>query len=117
MIAWMAGHFIPEEVAIHSQVDNIFKMSWSSHAITKFAQNNPNPTEQALNNVSGRECTTICTWRAVLRVPSFYLDAPAVRQVVHYHPLLQPRHQLQLVSRIAGSDVFHPVSSLNLAPR
>jgi hypothetical protein len=83
-------------------------MSWS-HAITKVAQHNLSPTEQALNNVSGRVYvldTTICTRSEALRVPSLYHDAPAVRQVVHYHPFLQPRHQLQLVSRIVGSDVF-----------
>jgi hypothetical protein len=44
--------FIPE-VAIQAQVENIFKMSWS-YAITKVAQHNLSPTEQALNNVSGR---------------------------------------------------------------
>jgi hypothetical protein len=47
-------------------------------------------------------------------VPSFCHDAPAVRQAVHYHPFIQPRHQLQLISRIVGSNVFHPVSSLAL---
>jgi hypothetical protein len=31
-----------------------------------------------------------------LRVPSFYRDAPAVRQVVHYQPFLHQLHQLQL---------------------
>jgi hypothetical protein len=40
--------FIPE-VAIYSQVENIFKMSWS-HAITKVAQHNLRPTEQGYLN-------------------------------------------------------------------
>jgi hypothetical protein len=87
MIAWTDRTFIPE-VAIHSQVEKIFKMSWN-HAITKVAQHNVSPTEQERSKMLVVEYTCL-TQRyymhsEALRVPSFYHDAPAVRQVVHHH--------------------------------
>jgi hypothetical protein len=78
------GHFIPE-VTIHSQVENIFKMPWS-HAITKAAQHNLSPTEQPLNNVSGRvhllDTAILCTWRRYTCLLSVTMLLQCVKQFI-----------------------------------
>ena len=77
------GHFIPE-VAIHSQVETIFKMSWK-HAIAEVAQHNRRPSKQALGNVSSRKHvfdTTIYTWRCYACVLSVTMILECIKQFI-----------------------------------